>query len=245
MQIKKNEKDFFDQWTKSKEYDVLTSCAYDSLIREFRKIIGNNLSGASRLIDLGCGTGTFARKFFVEEKAVFFGLDISPNSVKVASRNIEGKIRYLAGDIENLCIKDETFDVIVFSGVLHHFANIKKSLSEGYRILKKGGYMLSYDPNMKNPFMWLYRHQSSPFYSRLGKTENERLLSDREVIDVMKITGFNYAEAHCIGGVTFRYVQSPIGRLLLPFYNMIEFLFGKLSLARKYGSFLICYGKKE
>lgn len=244
-QNKFKEIDFFDNFAKSREYDVLTPFGYNSIIRDFRRLIGDRLSQGRKAIDLGCGTGIFARALFCKDKADLFGLDISLNSVQVASKKIGKKICYLTGDIENLCFKDRVFDVVVFSGVLHHFTNIEYSLKEGHRILKKGGCMLSYDPNIKNLFMWLYRHHSSPFFSKSGRTDNERLLSAKEVNIMMKRIGFINVDTHCISGVTFKYVESRIGRLLLFLYNAIDILFSILPLANRYGSFLICYGEKS
>ena len=244
MQIKSKEKEFFNQWAESHEYDVLTSSGYDSIIRDLQILTGNRLQKNCRAIDLGCGTGAFTRRFFYNREADLFGLDISTNVIQLAKKKDE-KIHYLVGDIEDLPAKDELFNVVIFSAVLHHFPTIERCLAEGYRVLKKGGCMLSYDPNIRNPFMWLYRHPSSPFFSRIGTTDNERLLSAEEVRKVMKDIGFIDVDAHCISGVTFNTTKSRIGNLLLPLYNTIERFMGILPLAYRYGSFLICYGKKQ
>jgi hypothetical protein len=45
--------------------------------------------------------------------------------------------------------------------------------------------------------------------------------------------------------VTFKYVESALGRLVLPFYNLFEILWGISPLASKYGSFIIGYGEKK
>lgn len=243
MQDKLKEKEFFDQWSESSSYDVFTPAGYNKIINVFRKLAGKRLSKGRKIIDLGCGTGAFSRRFFQGIDAELFGMDISVKAIKMA-RAESNNINYIVGDVEDLKFKDESFDVVIFSGMLHHFPNIKKSLAEGYRILKKGGCVLSYDPNIKNPFMWLYRHHSSPFFSKTGKTDNERLLSAEEVDSVMKEVGFSYIKTSCIGGVTYKYVKSRRGKLLLPFYNIIEVSFDKLPWVDKYGSFLIGYGEK-
>lgn len=244
MQNKHKEKYFFNEWTESKEYDVLTPFGYNTIIRDFRRLIGNRLSKGFRAIDLGCGTGAFTRRLFQGAEGELFGLDISARAIQLASQK-EKKINYLVGDIENLQFEDDFFDLVVFSGVLHHFPNEEKCLAEGYRVLRNGGCMLSYDPNKKNPFMWLYRDPSSPFFSSVGKTDNERLLSAQAVSRVMKNVGFTSVDTHCIGGVTFKVVESQVGKLFLPIYNFVERFVGVLPLAKKYGSFLICYGEKN
>lgn len=105
--------------------------------------------------------------------------------------------------------------------------------------------MLSYDPHLKNPAMWLYRHPDSPFFSNRGKTDNERLLTGDELAGSLREAGFAGVRVGAIGGVTFKYVESPLGRAVLPVYNLWERAFGLVTpLARKYGSFLIARGEK-
>ncbi len=134
MQNKFKEREFFDKWTESKEYDVLTQYGYDRIISEFRRLIGNRLLKGCRAVDLGCGTGAFTSRLFQNSEAELFGLDISKKSIQLANRN-EKKINFLVGDIENLQFEDNFFDLVVFSGVLHHFPNEEKCLHEGYRVL--------------------------------------------------------------------------------------------------------------
>lgn len=244
MQNKVEEKEFFDQWAKSREYDVFTSSGYNTIIREFLNLIGNRLSNGCRAIDLGCGTGAFTKRIFQNAEAELYGLDISTKAIQLAASRKE-KIKYLVGDVENLKFEDNFFDVVIYSGVLHHFSDERKCLAEGYRVLKRGGCIVSYDPSKKNPFMWLYRDQRSLFFSKKGKTNNERLLSDNEMKIVLKDVGFTNVNTHCISGVSFKFVESRSGRFLLPIYNLTDRLLGILPLANKYGSFLICYGEKK
>lgn len=243
MQDKSKEKAFFDKFSSSGEYDVLTLYGYNSIIREYLKLINISPSKKINVIDLGCGTGNFTRKFMEMYDKDFFGLDISATSIALAAKLSPG-IHYCTGDVEKCCFKDETFDIVLFSGVLHHFKNFETCLREGYRILKKKGCALSYDPNIKNPFMWLYRHPSSPFFSKKGKTDNEQLLSAKQVGSSMRKVGFDNVDTHCISSVTFKYVESAAGRFFLPIYNLFEMLLGISPFASKYGSFIIGYGEK-
>jgi len=246
VQDKSKEKAFFDKFSSAKEYDVLTREGYRRIIEEYLKLIDKFVSdkpGALKIIDLGCGTGAFTRVFKEMVDNDFFGLDISVKSAALAAK-LSPAIHYCAGDIEQCCFKDETFDIVLFSGVLHHFEDFDTCLREAHRILKYSGCVLSYDPNIKNPFMWLYRHPSSPFFSQKGKTENERLLSAEQVRSAMEKTGFCNVVTRCKSGITFKYIESTVGRFFLPFYNLFEVLLGISPLASRYGSFLIGYGKK-
>lgn len=247
MQDKSKEKEFFDQFSAAKDYDVFTSYGYKTIIREYLELINIPSFQELKIIDLGCGTGAFAREFkkIVDEHKAndFFGLDISTQSINLAAKLAPG-IHFCTGDIEQCCFKNNVFDIVLFSGVLHHFTDFETCLEEGYRILKKGGFALSYDPHIKNPFMWLYRHPSSPFFSKKGKTDNERLLSGREIKRALEKVGFINVIVRGKSGVTFKYVASKAGRVLLPVYNLLEILLGMSPLASRYGSFVIGCGEK-
>jgi ubiquinone/menaquinone biosynthesis C-methylase UbiE len=246
VQNKSKEKSFFDTFSSAREYDVFTSYGYKSLIREYLNLIPFPAVSKTRIVDLGCGTGAFTKRFkevYGGNGKTFFGLDISENSVNLGAKLAPG-IRFCAGDIEQCCFKNQSFDIVLFSGVLHHFTDFQSCLREGWRILKTGGCVLSYDPNIRNPFMWLYRHPSSPFFSQKGKTENERLLSEKQVSSALIDVGFANVKTRCVSGVTFKYVESSAGRLMLPLYNLVEILWGISPMAYRYGSFIIGYGEK-
>ena len=245
MQDKAKEKDFFAAFSSRRDYDVLTSLGYKTLLREYKRLIPFPAGIKIRVIDLGCGTGAFTRKFKAQadDDYVFFGLDLSLPAVSLAARLAPG-IRFCNGDVEQCGFKDESFDIVLFSGVLHHFIDFHLCLQEGYRILKTGGCVLSYDPHRKNPLMWLYRHPSSPFFSSRGKTANERLLSRAEINSALKKAGFTNVMTRCKSGVTFKYVESRLARFFLPLYNLWEILWGISPLASRFGSFVIGYGEK-
>lgn len=246
MQNKSKEKMFFDQFSSSREYDVFTRYGYKSIIREYLQLANTPTHRKIKVIDLGCGTGAFTRQFkrIFNDFNDYSGLDLSLQSLRMATQISPG-ISFCAGDIENCCFKDNIFDVVLFSGVLHHFTNMEPCMREAYRILKEGGCVLSYDPNIKNPFMWLYRHPTSPFYSKKGITENEHLLSSEQIASAMETVGFTNVSAHCKSGITFKYVATPSGRLLLPLYNIFETLLGFSPLESRFGSFVIGYGEKR
>lgn len=247
IQDKTKEIEFFNNWSKSTEYKEaghFTLKGYQRFKEEIIKYIGPKLSNPDcKAIDLGCGLGIFTNLVFNNVKASCFAMDISTNSI-IRAQNMSQKIRYFVNDLEHLSIKDESIDVIIFSAVLHHFPDMMGALKESYRILKKKGCVVSYDPNINNPFMWLYRHPSSIISSRVGVTENERLLSSEDIESNLKRCGFGNIQSHCISSVPFRFVESKMGRMILPIYNFFDDILGKSPFALKHGAFLIGYAEK-
>ncbi|MCU0285628.1 MAG: methyltransferase domain-containing protein [Acidobacteria bacterium] len=246
MQNKSQEKLFFDEFSSAREYDVFTTHGYKTILGEYLRSVHTPAHRRIRVIDLGCGTGAFTRQFrwIFNDLNDYTGLDFSMQSLRLAAKISPG-IRFCAGNIENCCFKDNVFDVVLFSGVLHHFEETEPCMREAYRILRNGGCVLSYDPNIKNPIMWLYRHPSSPFFSKKRITKNEHLLYPEQIASTMEKVGFVNVSTHCKSGVTFKYAASKFGRLMLPFYNIFETLLGLTSLESKYGSFIIGYGEKR
>ena len=60
-------------------------------LKEYYK---NNKEGFAKIIDLGCGTGSFTRRLFQNLEAELFGLDISVEAIQLAKQK-EGKIKAL------------------------------------------------------------------------------------------------------------------------------------------------------
>jgi SAM-dependent methyltransferase len=58
---------------------------------------------------------------------------------------------YIALDVHNLPLTNESFSVVTVIEALHHFYSYEKALSEIYRILKPGGKLVSLEPNGWDP----------------------------------------------------------------------------------------------
>jgi len=243
---KKIESEFFDAFeSKYGHYDVLGDLAYRRLLTRFenqiRPVTGENC------VDLGCGTGAFTRRLKTFDLQMT-GVDISSKCISLAKQNAIGET-YRVGDLMSLDIEDESADIIVYSGVLHHItrrAERISALQEGLRILKPNGRLFAYDPNKRSPSMWLYRSPQSPFYSQAGKTENEIMLSREDLMEELRCAGFTKIDVRGMSGTTFRFVESKVGRAILPFYNMYELLMMLSPFQHKLGTFLIsCACKPE
>jgi SAM-dependent methyltransferase len=213
---------FFDDFVaKHGDYDVLSEVAYRRLERVFER--GVRPRAGERCIDLGCGTGAFTRRltrFGVRAE----GMDISPAAVAFASSKSAGE-QYRVGDITASGLPAESYDVILYSGVLHHFptpADRAAVLKEGFRILAPGGRLFAFDPNQHSPSMWLYRDPRSPLYSEVGKTENEVLLSRAQLTGELAAIGFKNVRVRGVSGIEYRFVESANAQRLLPIYNLYE-----------------------
>lgn len=237
-QIKKYEVNFFDKFSGG-SYDVFTNHAYVKLLNIFSSLVQSSRDRV--ILDLGCGSGAFSR-YLAESKIPLLGIDLCLNLV-VAARKKINYAKFVVGDMEALPVSDESVDLVVFSGALHHLPNIEIAVKEAYRVLKKGGRCFAYDPNKRNPIMWLYRDKHSPFYSNKGVTANERLLTTEELSNVFLKSGFN-VKVSAISGLSYRYIEDRKKAVFLSIFNCIDSLWGSMPFSKKYGSFLITLAQK-
>ena len=239
-QDKQKEIAFFDGHAAADDYDVFTPQASARLVDAFVKL--TRLKPGARVIDLGCGSGTFTA-LLARAGYDSIGLDISAKLLEVGRRK-HPHIEFVAGDIEHLPFPAESFDGALLSGVVHHFPDPSPCANETFRLLRPRGRFLAFDPNRMNPFMWLYRDRASPFYSPVGVTPNERPVLAREVRTIFARAGFAVT-SHYLSGLAYRYVASPRARLVLPIYNFIDsFVFG-LSLMEQLRPFVLTAGEKS
>jgi SAM-dependent methyltransferase len=236
---------FFDAFEQEHgEYDVLAEVSYDRIIDAF--FTGVPVVPGMTCVDLGCGTGAFTRRLCRLDLKLT-GMDISPRSIDRA-RVVGGGPDYLVGDISQSALPPATFDFAVLSGVLHHLTASEdrvRTLREALRLLKPGGRVFSYDPNAASPSMWLYRHPSSPLYSSVGKTENEVLLSRRQLESELAQAGFVQTRARGLSGIAFRYVEGRLARKLLPLYNRgYEPLIRWTGLQSIFGTFVVATARR-
>jgi hypothetical protein len=94
-----------------------------------------------------------------------------------------------------------------------------------------------------NPAMYLYRDRSSPFYSAVGVTENERPVLAGEVAAAFRDAGFRVGtEYH--SGMKYRYIASGALRWLLPAYNIVDRLLFSPEFMKRFRAFVFTFGEK-
>jgi ubiquinone/menaquinone biosynthesis C-methylase UbiE len=103
----------------------------------------------ARVLDAGCGTGTLTlamlRKLRVPVKLT--ALDLSASSMATAQKYVnknnprDQKVHFAQGNILSLPFADESFDLIVTSGVLE-YVPLDEGFGELARVISHGGHLL-------------------------------------------------------------------------------------------------------
>ena len=237
-----DESSFFDQLAVQKfEYSALKKKCFEKLFFELSKSISSKQK--INIIDLGCGTGNFTSKL-LSLNGQIYGCDISKKSIKIANE-LYPKVNFSIQNIEKLSFEDNYFDIVIFSGVLHHFDDLSPPLIEAKRILKKDGTLFAYDPNLHNPFYWLLRRKNSMFYSNEGVTKNEEPLTKNKIIKAMQLQKFKNIQVYGLSSMPFESVGSNKLSYFMPLYNFVDYLLNIVPYVRNiFGSFLITKGRK-
>ena len=230
-QDKNKEIAFFDAYAEHDACDVFTPQATERIIAAFVRRTG--LPRGARVADVGCGSGMFT-ELLRRQGFQSVGLDISPKSIELGRRKYPG-LDLVEGDAENLPFESASLDGVLLSGLVHHFPDPRRLAGEVRRV--------SFDPNRMNPFMWLYRDRSSPFYSSVGVTENERPILAWRVADIFRNEGFR-VQSDYLAGLAYRYVASGRARMLLPVYNFIDTAVFNLGFMSPFRPFVLTSGEK-
>ncbi len=103
---------------------------------------------ARRILDVGCGLGTYVKKLRAFSEDVY-GVDIDAEKVAQAKQELE---HIFLAPAEELPFPDAYFDVVLLHEVLEHVDNDRRALREAYRVAKVGGRLVIFVPNRLYPF---------------------------------------------------------------------------------------------
>jgi ubiquinone/menaquinone biosynthesis C-methylase UbiE/uncharacterized protein YbaR (Trm112 family) len=236
-QDKQKEIQFFDAF--AQEYNVFSDATNERLMNRILDLM--NVRPGSLVVDLGCGSGAFTN-YLHKAGHIALGLDIS-HGIMASGRRRFPHLPFVAGDVEHLPFQSAAFDAVLLSGVIHHFPDPGRFAKEVFRVLKPGGCFVAFDPNRRNPFMYLYRDRSSPLYSSKGVTENERPVLAEEVVSTFAHVGFAVTTKYQ-SKMHYNYVASGIARCLLPVYNFLDSWLFEPSFMARFRPFVLTIGTK-
>lgn len=112
----------------------------NEIARKVLSYIPDDFSG--KLLDVPVGTAVFTqRKWSSLKNAHITCLDYSTDMLEQAKRRLDGKahINFIQGDVGNLQMDNESFDVVLSMNGFHAFPDKQKAFRETCRVLKSGG----------------------------------------------------------------------------------------------------------
>jgi ubiquinone/menaquinone biosynthesis C-methylase UbiE len=151
---KHNAQSEFNRWAQTYDRSILNHLLFHRCYLKFIEYILKYIPDtdrALRLLDIGCGTGTFASMLEKAQLPVCpMGLDMAEKMCQLAhqkARRISSNpaVRFVAGDSEHIPFADGSFDIVTCSNSYHHYPHQPKVLAEFLRILKPGGRVIIID----------------------------------------------------------------------------------------------------
>ena len=157
-----------------------------------------HLRPGDRLLDLGCGDGTFAG-IAAEAGAQALGVDVAEAALARARRRHPALELRLAPAGGPLPVEDGAFDVVWASEVLEHVPDTARWLSEARRALRPGGRLLLTTPHhgrLRRTVLALTRFEAH-FDPR---SDHLRFFTRRSLAEVLEELGFADVRLATAGG---------------------------------------------
>ena len=116
-----------------------------------------------KVLDLGCGWGTFCFALAPLCKEVT-GVDFSRSSIDLCNRLLKKwqfkNVKFICADTQNTGLKSEKYDVIVCADLFEHLypETFEKTLDECQRLLKSRGKLIIWTPHRGHIFEILKNH---------------------------------------------------------------------------------------
>jgi len=138
-----------------------------SLFRGIAADVAATAPDGARVLEVGCGPGHLAIRLAVEHALDVTGLDLDPamndlaraNAIRAESRD-ERRPSFLVGDVGALPFPDESFDLVVSTLSMHHWADPPAGLAEIGRVLRPDGRAVIWD--FRPGFTPLHAHMPDP-----------------------------------------------------------------------------------
>lgn len=139
------------------------------------------------VLDYGCGAGENS-VLVAKHGGDVIGVDISPELLEIAGQRMDlhgfdDKYDFRVGSAHDLPLEDESVDVVFGMAILHHL-DLDLSSKEVFRVLKKGGRAIFFEPVRNSKAIKFIRNLIP--YQEPDISPFERPLTDAELKDFSK-----------------------------------------------------------
>jgi ubiquinone/menaquinone biosynthesis C-methylase UbiE len=150
-------------------YDSLSRLLLGPFLARIAANVAAITSDGARVLEVGCGPGHLSTRLARHGFDVT-GLDLDPAMIARAQANTDRagnrggrRPSFLVGDVAALAFPDRSFDLVVSTLSMHHWADPAAGLTEIGRVLRPGGRALIWDfrPGVR-PHLFGPRHTHLP-----------------------------------------------------------------------------------
>jgi len=125
-------------------YDRLTGWLLGSFYEGVADDVAAAAPPGATVLDVGCGPGHLVARLADRGLAVT-GIDIDPAMIERAQQRLRCRATVATADVASLPFPDATFDLVVSTISMHHWADHTAGLAEIGRVLKRDGIALIFD----------------------------------------------------------------------------------------------------
>ena len=177
-----------------------------------------NPSFNKNLIDVGAGTGDIGKLYSIatHNKAKILCIDPNNKMIKEGKKKLKNykNIKWKIGSAEKLKVPDNTFDFYTISFGLRNAKNLNKSISEAYRVLKKGGRFMCLEfskvENLNLNFLYKKYSKIIPVIGKIVVGEEKpykylvesinKFANQHQLLEIMKKTKFQKCNYRNLSG---------------------------------------------
>lgn len=157
-------------------FDHVFTCPEVASAERWRADLLERLIPGSAMLDYGCYDGAITQNYLAKGPKKLVGIDISETAIARAQARLGDRAAFHVADAHDLSrFADESFDLIVGDGILHHL-DLEIAIPEIHRLLRPGGSAVFTEPLLDNPAAKLWR-----WCTPKARTADERPLSARAV----------------------------------------------------------------
>jgi SAM-dependent methyltransferase len=145
-------------------YDEMSRLVLGSFFGPIAADIAAAAPDGARVLEVGCGPGHLSIRLARQHGLDVTGLDLDPAMIERARANAdrsedsdESGPSFLVGDVAALPFPDESFDLVVSTMSMHHWADPTSGMAEIDRVLRPGASAL----------IWDFRPGFQPFHGDL------------------------------------------------------------------------------
>jgi ubiquinone/menaquinone biosynthesis C-methylase UbiE len=156
-------------------------------------LLEGSLDAMPRILDIGCGTGNWIaaqRDYYPDLKAVWLGVDASPEMLAVAKAKLVGTDlageNLVLGRAEDLPFGDGSIRFAASNFAYHHFDDLSRAMAEAHRVLCTGGILVLTNvcPEHMDDW-WVYR-----FFPSTRAIDDARFPANQVLFDLLREVGF-------------------------------------------------------
>jgi SAM-dependent methyltransferase len=133
-------------------YDAASRLLLGPFLRRIAADVAAAAPKGARVLEIGCGPGHLSIMLARRHGLDVTGLDLDPAMVERARANADRSANdrgrgptFVVGDVASLSFPDGSFDLVVSTLSMHHWADPSAGLAEIARVLRSGGRSLVWD----------------------------------------------------------------------------------------------------